>query len=140
MRERAKAQGNLEQDLTVQNYGLKQQGVQNFSNFVNNLESNEFQRRTAASGALAGTQQAQSDAFKKAQQFNIDQDTQRSIQNQQNILGGAAIQSGLASNAYAQNIAAQNQAATLALAKEEARLAGRGMDIYGRSSEKMYGK
>ncbi len=140
MRERAKAQGNLEQDLTVQNYGLKQQGVQNFAGFVNQLEQNEAARRQNASLNVANQTNSQVNRDIDRQTFNIDQNTMRGIQNQQNILGGAAIQAGLQQNAYAQKIGQQNQAFQQWLAKKELEQANRGLDIYEKSSTKMYGR
>lgn len=139
-RERAKAQGNLEQDLTVQNYGLKQQGVQNFAGFVNQLEQNEAAKKFNTSQALANQTNAQVNRNLDRQTYNIDQKTMQGIQNQQNILGGAAIQSGAAQNAYAQKIGQQNQAFQQWLAKKELEQANRGIDIYEKSSTKMYGR
>ncbi len=129
-RERAKAQGNLEQDLAVQNYGLRQQGVQNFAGFVNQLEQNEAARRQGASLNVANQTNSQVNRDLDRQTYNIDQNTMRGIQNQQNILGGAAIQSGAAQNAYAQKIGQQNQAFQQWLAKKESERADRGLNIY----------
>lgn len=139
-RERAKAQGNLEQDLAVQNYGLKQQGVQNFAGFVNTLEQNEAARRQAASLNVANQTNSQVNRDLDRQTFNIDQNTMRGIQNQQNILGGAAIQSGAAQNAYAQKLGQQNQAFQRYLAKKELELEQKGLNIYEKSSNQVYGK
>jgi hypothetical protein len=104
-RDRARAQGQLEQDLTVQNYDIKQKALQNFGGYVGNLESAEAARRQGALGMLTGQENVVTDRGLETSKFNIGQDLARANAAIQATLGGAGIYSSTAGNIYATDMA-----------------------------------
>jgi hypothetical protein len=135
---RGKAQGNLEQDLTLQNYGIKQQALQNFGNFVNTLEGREGQQRLQASGLLANQLNNQVGRDIDRETFNINQGTNRALNQTQTILGGAGIQAGLVGNERANALAQENMRINALLGREQIKQGQQGLNIYQQQLNKMY--
>ena len=136
---RAKTQGDLEQNLTLQNYGIKQQALQNFGNFVNQTEGREGQQRLAAAGLLAGQQNTQVGRDLDRETFNINQDTNRALNRTQTILGGAGIQAGMYGNERANQLSQENMRINTVLGREQVRQGRQGLDAYQQMLNKMYG-
>lgn len=131
-RDRARAQGQLEQDLTVQNYGLKQQALQNFGSYVSQTDQAEAARRQASLGMLTGQENVVTDRGLETSKFNIGQDLARTNALIQTTLGGAGIYSSTAGNIYATDMATK--------AANEANRIARDQNALQREANQMYGQ
>jgi hypothetical protein len=137
---RAKAQGNLEQDLTLQNYGIKQQALQNFGNFVNQTEGREGQQRLQSAGLLGNQLNVQAGRDIDRETFNINQDTNRSLNRTQTVLGGAGINAGLLGNERANWLAQENMRINSLLGREQTKQGQQAVDAYQKQLNSMYGR
>lgn len=135
-RDRARAQGQLEQDLTVQNYGLKQQALQNFGNYVSQTDQAEAARRQAALGMLTGQENVLTDRGLETSKFNIGQDLAKTNARIQTTLGGAGIYSSTSGNIYATDMATKAANEANRLAREQLALQREANAMYGQNINK----
>jgi len=118
-RDRARAQGQLEQDLTVQNYGIKQKALENFGGYVNSLESAEAARRQGALGMLTNQENVVTDRGLETSKFNIGQDVARANALIQATLGGAGVYANTAAGIRANDIAVKSANEANRLTREQ---------------------